>query len=167
MKPAWVLRLHLRSPLHHCPWIGFCGCERAASPTLLCKTDGSSITLASIMGCIGVEQNQYGQVKKSNKLTWPSSAGLMLQEMSFFKESASALLIHPTPRCFVLDLLFLVLSAEQGKAWKSKIIIQVKRIVMKRTFQTPSTLYWEGEKPARRGCCRQDLGNTKSLQNWT
>lgn len=37
--------------------------------------------------------------KKSNKLTWPSSAGLTLQEMSFLKESASGLLRCPTPRC--------------------------------------------------------------------
>lgn len=51
------------SSSHHCSWIGFCGSERAACPTRLCRTDGSSITLASIMGCIGVEQNQYGQVK--------------------------------------------------------------------------------------------------------
>lgn len=49
--------------------------------------------------------------KKSNQLTWPSSAELMLQEMSFLKESASALVIHSTPRTLDKDLLFLVLLA--------------------------------------------------------
>lgn len=37
--------------------------------------------------------------KKSNQLTWPSSAGLALQEMSFCKESALEWLWGPTPRC--------------------------------------------------------------------
>lgn len=58
--------------------------------------------------------------KKSNQLTWPSSAGLTLQEMTFFKESASALLIHPTPRSLDEDLLLLVLLAVQGKLVKVK-----------------------------------------------
>lgn len=52
--------------------------------------------------------------KKSNKLTWPSSAGLTLQEMSFFKESASALLIHPTLRCLDEDLLLQLFAGSAG-----------------------------------------------------
>lgn len=35
----------------------------------------------------------------------------MLQEMSFLKESASALLIYPTPKILDKDVLFLVLLA--------------------------------------------------------
>lgn len=58
--------------------------------------------------------------KKSNQLTWPGSAGLKLQEMSFFKESASALLIHPTPRRLDGDLLLLVLLAVHSKLVKVK-----------------------------------------------
>lgn len=64
--------------------------------------------------------------KKSNQLTWPSSAGLTLQEMSFFKESASALLIHPTPRSLDEDLLLLVFLAVQDKLVKAKWSFRLK-----------------------------------------
>ena len=37
--------------------------RKSCSPTLLLEADGSSITLAGITGRIGVEKNQYGQVK--------------------------------------------------------------------------------------------------------
>lgn len=63
--------------------------------TLLDKTDGSSIALASIAGLTGVEPNQYGPVKSLIRVCGPSKPRLMLPQMSFYKNSGVTIYFIP------------------------------------------------------------------------